>query len=214
MADYKYDPLFNNFTVYEAAETPKVEVNLPLMDKSEDISNWATGLTERGTPVVKSNIPTMTDNNTQMQEITTPETEYSANSGMTGDKKKAYEFFINKGLKPHQAAGIVGNLIHESGLKTSIKGDGGKAFGIAQWHPDRQKGLEALAKSLGTSKTDLNTQLEYVWQELNSTEKKALNALLNSKSVEQATSNFCQYYERPGVLALESRIKHAKSTLS
>jgi len=53
--------------------------------------------------------------------------------------------------------------MHESGLKTSIKGDGGKAFGIAQWHPDRQKGLEALAKSLGTSKTDLNTQLEYVW---------------------------------------------------
>jgi len=31
--------------------------------------------------------------------------------------------------------------MQESNLNTSIKGDGGKSFGIAQWNGDRRKGL-------------------------------------------------------------------------
>lgn len=212
MPDYRYDPLQNNFVTYEAVETPKVEIDMPLMDKPLDISDWSIGVSQTGTPIAQRNLPTATDNNTQMVQPSVDVT-YESNPGVTGSKKQAYEFFIGKGLNPHQAAGIVGNLMQESGLKTSIKGDGGKAFGIAQWHPDRQKGLEALAKSLGTSKSDFNTQLEYVWQELNTTEKRALDKLMQAKTVEQATSAFCQHYERPGRAVLESRIKHAKSLL-
>lgn len=215
MSEYKYDPLQNSFTIYKAAEAPtKVEIDFPLMDKPLTLDGF-TGVSESGTPVATRNIPQMINDNTEMQEITyTTEDSSTPNPGMTGDKKKAYEFFIGKGLKPHQAAGIVGNLIQESNLKTSIRGDGGKALGIAQWHPDRQKGLESLAKRLGTNKFDINTQLEYVWEELNTTEKRALDKLLQSKNVDQATSIFCQYYERAGKPMLESRIKHAKSLLS
>src|SRR5688572_7351571 len=32
---------------------------------------------------------------------------------------EAMQFFIGKGYSPHQAAGIVGNLMHESGLNTA-----------------------------------------------------------------------------------------------
>ena len=212
MADLRYDFLDDNFTRFTNVETPKVELNLPLSDKPIDISDWAQGISSSGTPIVKPNSSKLVINNTEEQELNNY--SYTPSKNMKGDKKKAYEFFISKGLQPHHAAGIVGNLMHESGLNTTIKGDGGKAFGLAQWHPDRQKGLETLAKSLGTDKSDFNTQLEYVWQELNTTEKKALDALLNSKSTEQATSIFCQYYERPGKPQLQKRINYAKSLLS
>lgn len=148
------------------------------------------------------------------------------NNSIKGDKKYVFDFFYNKLLELNknkensnqlsqiQAAGMVGNLIHESGLQTGIKGDGGKALGLAQWHPDRQKGLKALADSRGVDITDLDTQLEYIWQELNSTEKKALNSVLNSKTVEQATTAFMRDYERPGAPHLNSRINYAKSFFS
>lgn len=148
------------------------------------------------------------------------------NNSIKGDKKYVFDFFYNKLLELNknkensdqlsqiQAAGMVGNLIHESGLQTGIKGDGGKALGLAQWHPNRQKGLKALADSRGVDITDLDTQLEYIWQELNSTEKKALNSVLNSKTVEQATTAFMRDYERPGAPHLNSRINYAKSFFS
>ena len=58
--------------------------------------------------------------------------------GMTGSAKEAVDFFRSKGWSPEQAAGIVGNLQTESGLKTNALGDNNQAYGIAQWHPDRQ----------------------------------------------------------------------------
>jgi len=68
----------------------------------------------------------------------TPETDINSETStkkvkhdLNGNKKKAMEFFQSKGLTNYQAAGIVGNLIQESNLNTTIKGDGGKAFGIA-----------------------------------------------------------------------------------
>ncbi|SPB14882.1 phage tail protein [Caballeronia novacaledonica] len=37
-----------------------------------------------------------------------------------------------------QAAGLAANLNIESGLRPDITGDNGAAYGIGQWHPDRQ----------------------------------------------------------------------------
>lgn len=164
-------------------------------------------------------------------EIITNNKNFSNN--ITGDKKYVFDFFYNKfynhnkqrlgdkessELAKIQSAGTVGNLIQESGLKTGIKGDGGKALGLAQWHPDRQKGLKALADSRGVDITDLDTQLEYVWQELNTTEKKALDSLSNVRSISEATTNFMKNFERPNsdpkINKLSQRIKHAESFLS
>lgn len=231
----QYDDFVNNFTTYENVEAPRVTMKMPLMDDPLEL-DWAEGLVQNKKgeeiPIVKSNIGSFNINNNPesdykgiLYEPTEPnysqeaktqnntQKSYQTNSNLTGKKKRAMEFFMSKGLTNYQAAGIVGNLMHESGLNTSIKGDSGKALGLAQWHPDRQKGLKALAKSRGTTIDDFDTQLEYIWQELNSTEKKALNALLNSKTVEQATDAFV-LFERPGNVQLNSRRKHAKSCLS
>ena len=139
---------------------------------------------------------------------------YTAKQDLQGAKKKAMEFFQSKGLSAHQAAGIVGNLIIESSLNTTIKGDGGKALGIAQWHPDRQEGLKNLAKRRGTEISDLNTQLEYVWEELNTGYKNALSKILNSKNVKEATTAFMTHYEKPGIPHFEKRLKEAENLLS
>ena len=51
------------------------------------------------------------------------------------------------GLKPHAIAGILANLEHENGFRTTLNnGDGGQASGIAQWHPDRFARVIRVAK--------------------------------------------------------------------
>lgn len=215
----KYDPIENAFTTYESVETPKpsLELKLPLYNESFDLSDWADEINEKGEIKVKNNLYRMIDDSQEtqrIQEFNPVIPTYQLSKNLTGDKKKAVEFFVNKGLSTYAAAGIVGNLMVESGLKTNIKGDNGLAFGIAQWHPDRQKGLQSLAKSKGTNITDFNTQLEYIWQELNDPYySKALNGLLSAKNVKEATIAFMKHYEKPGKPNLENRIKEAKLSL-
>lgn len=228
MADLQYNFLGDTFTTYQNVDEPTVPtLKTPLYEIE---TPWADSFITKddGTqiPLAKSNMPRMIVNNNPEYKNNNPEyknnqgnsqSQSSINTKIGGDKKQqALNFFINKGLSNHVAAGIVGNLIQESGLKTNIKGDGGKAFGIAQWHPDRQKGLKALADSRGTKIDDFETQLEYVWQELNTTEKGTLSRLLNSRNVDEATTIFMRHFERPNekYANLTGRIKYANSLLS
>lgn len=67
----QYNFLDNSFTTYEDVGTPeeKVQIDMPLMDKPFDISNWASGITSNGTIVVKDNTSKfrMINNNNQEQ---------------------------------------------------------------------------------------------------------------------------------------------------
>ena len=222
-----YNPVVDSFITFEAVETPRVEINLPLLDNSLDISDWSSRVTENGTPIVQNNLRNpMTNNNpitnnpessSKQENVSTPATiQPEANQNVKGDKKKAMNFFLAKGLQPHIAAGIVGNLIHESGLNTSAKGDKGSALGLAQWRLDRRTGLENFAKSRGKNVSDFETQLEWVWQELNSGYKNTLDKLNQSSNVGQATKIFMDNYERPNVkyANFSSRLKHAESLLN
>ena len=108
----------------------------------------------------------------------TPERQDDGGPGVgeTGSSNEAMDFFQKRGWTKEQAAGIVGNLQAESGadLKTNAVGDGGKAYGIAQWHPDRQAMFEKLyGKPIRQS--TFKEQLEFVDWELNNTEKAAGN---------------------------------------
>lgn len=119
------------------------------------------------------------------------------NKSKTG--KYIVDFFINKGLTKEQASGIAGNLYHESGFKTSVEGDkhlSTPSVGIAQWREGRLKGLKDFASSINKNYSDLDTQLEYIWKELNTTEFEAMKHLKNSKSVKEAAENFAHKYER------------------
>ena len=119
-------------------------------------------------------------------------------------------FFMNKGLTKNQAKGIYGNIMQESGGKHNIVSrDGHNSYGLAQWTGTRKA---RLFSKYGTNPT-VNQQLEYLWDELNSTEKNALNALRNTTTVADATKVFMQKFERPANWAanFKNRLKHANS---
>jgi len=88
-----------------------------------------------------------------------------------------YNYFINKGLGPDQAAGIAANAQAESSFSTTASGDGGSAIGIFQWEGSRRTALESFARRRGTSETDLQTQLDYAWHELNTNYSGVLHAI-------------------------------------
>src|SRR5581483_5886204 len=80
--------------------------------------------------------------------------------------KTAFDFFTGRGYTKEQAAGIVGNLVHESGLDPNAIGDRGTSIGLAQFHNERADALKAFAASKGKSPNDFQTQLEFIDQEL------------------------------------------------
>lgn len=115
----------------------------------------------------------------------------------------AFNYFVSQGLSPVQAAGIVGNLQGESGrgLNTSTINpgdgrDGTDSIGIAQWNSSRAQALKDYAASKGVPHTDLNTQLEFLHQELKGPEKAAYDKLLAAQTPEEATRAMLSF-ERP-----------------
>lgn len=130
------------------------------------------------------------------------------NRSETGRPEEAQAFFESKGWTQAQAAGIVGNLVVESGLRTDAIGDGGRAYGIAQWHPDRQARFkEVYGKDIRNS--NFQEQLEFVNWELNNSEKSAGDRLRNASDAGTAASIVDQYYERSAGIHREQRVANA-----
>ena len=122
--------------------------------------------------------------------------------GETGDREKqAMQFYIGKGYTPHQAAGIVGNLIQESNLNTGALNpgdgaDGSNSVGIGQWNGPRAQALHAFAQQNGADPSDFNTQLAFVEHELNGSEKGVGERLRAAQNPIEAAAAFVGY-ERP-----------------
>ena len=138
----------------------------------------------------------------------------SKGAGSSESAGKAMEFFQKKGWSKEQAAGLVGNLQMESGkgLSTKAVGDGGKAYGIAQWHPDRQqKFAEVMGKDIRSS--TLEEQLEFVNWELHNTEKKAGDALRGTTNAKDAAVAVDKKYERSAGYHLGNRVNNAAALL-
>lgn len=122
-------------------------------------------------------------------------------AGQTGDMRaksdQAMKYFTSQGWSREQAAGIVGNLQKESGFDPNVKGDGGKAHGIAQWHPDRQANFKAkFGKDI--NKSSYAEQLAFVQHELTrGSEQGAGQRLKNARTAAQAGAVVSEFYERP-----------------
>lgn len=132
--------------------------------------------------------------------------------GSADPQMQAVQSFMQWGLTQNQATGLVANLMGESGLNPGAVGDGGKAFGIAQWHPDRQAEFEAKFGHSIKSST-FGEQLEFVKLELMDKEGKALQALRKANTVSEAVAAGLEY-ERPNpanrATDFEKRMNFAK----
>ncbi|WP_235906302.1 phage tail tip lysozyme [Porcincola intestinalis] len=71
-------------------------------------------------------------------------------------------------------------------------------YGIAQWtSPNRKAGLYDLAQSKGVSIGDLDTQLEYLIRELNTSYKPVYSVLISTNSVQTASDAVLTHFEQP-----------------
>jgi hypothetical protein len=117
--------------------------------------------------------------------------------------RSAFDFFVGQGLSPVQAAGIVGNLQGESGQGLNPNAvnpgdgrDGSDSIGIGQWNGTRAQALKDYAATKGVPWNDLNTQLEFLHQELKGPESAAYGRLQAAQTPEEAGQAMLAY-ERP-----------------
>lgn len=134
-----------------------------------------------------------------------PQERYEASQPVNvGEKSKAaFGFFQGRNWTPAQAAGIVGNLIHESrGLDTSANNprdgrDGSDSIGLAQWNSTRAAALKAFAAQNKADWRDFNIQLAFVQHELETSESKAAQRLREAKTPREAAAAFAEHFLRP-----------------
>ena len=128
-------------------------------------------------------------------------------------EEQIFNFFVNlKEYTPAQIAGIVGNLYAESGfaedvITTERRGDGGKAHGIAQWHPDRWNPFLNWCEANNYNPYTVNAQMRWVAIELDGSESSAKARLLKTTTPEHAAIEIMRKYERPQVFSEPSEFR-------
>ncbi len=142
----------------------------------------------------------------------------TASTMATGSSTAAqiWNFFKSKGFSDNIVAGIMGNLKLESGLNPNAINKSSGATGIAQWLGGRKSALSSYAGSMGTSMYDLNTQLNFLWKELNSTEKRTMSYLSANQnaSAAQVAAMFDKLFERSEGTHIPQRQAYANQFLS
>lgn len=121
--------------------------------------------------------------------------------GNKGSAKLMMKILMEKGWSKAQAAGLAANVAAESGFKIDALGDNGKAYGIAQWHPDRQLNFKRVfGKDIHGSRFE--EQVEFLDWELNNTDygnganKKAGDILRTINDPVKAAAIVEQKFER------------------
>lgn len=105
----------------------------------------------------------------------------------------AKQYFEQRGFSPVQVSAIIGALLQESRLNPNIKNNIG-AYGIAQWLGDRRKNLLAKPNS-----SNLRTQLDYIIEEFNSTERISGSRLKKATTLEEAIAAMAGYERYGGI---------------
>jgi hypothetical protein len=137
--------------------------------------------------------------------------------------EKAYNFFVTKGLKNFQSAGIIGNLMQESGVNPKSNQSGGPGRGIAQWSEggrwEQLKKFVSNPDNFDDGKTreaeSLEGQLAFLWHEMEKVApwNETLPAIKGTQTVEQATEVFENKFEKAGIPNMPNRIKYARQVL-
>lgn len=116
----------------------------------------------------------------------------------TGERSKYIQKkLISMGFTASAAAGVVGNLVQESGLRTDAIGDNGTSGGLAQWHNERLDALKRFAAARGKDWTDLDTQIEFLAEEMRTSYADTYAKMQNAELPEIAGQIMTDEYEIP-----------------
>ncbi len=129
----------------------------------------------------------------------------SADAAQSGDATAtAYSFLKEKGFDDREASAIIGNLKQESQLNPKALNESSGAYGIAQWLGARKERLLENAFYSGDSvddvKAELGVQLDYLWAELQGSERASYNALKSAETTDvgRLAIIFGEAFERYG----------------
>jgi uncharacterized protein YukE len=158
------------------------------------ISHWWDNLWGK-----MSDAPKQVGNNGDISKLMGKMSDAPKQVGNNGDISK----LMGMGWTKEQATGIVANFVQESGGNPNAVGDSGSAYGLGQWHSDRQANFAKFAgHSIQTSTRD--EQLAFANYELRyGTEQNAGRRLMQTATSEGAASVVSQYYERPAAKIVE-----------
>lgn len=124
------------------------------------------------------------------------------------------------GASAYVIAALAGNAWRESHINPTLSQIGGGAFGLFQWDGGRKTTLLNWLSDNGYEDTSPEGQMQYLIVEGDWIGSfggiSSLEEFLTSTStdVDKLTKAFCTCWERPGVPALEERIKFAHKALS
>ena len=118
-------------------------------------------------------------------------------AGGAKEEQAAMAYFQAQGWSREQAAGLAANIKRESAFRADAVGDNGKAYGIGQWHPDRQAVFQKVfGKPIQGS--SLEEQMAFMHYELTQgNERKAGNLLKGAVGADDAAAIVSKHYERP-----------------
>jgi hypothetical protein len=199
-----------------AAQLPFVTHVIPKMEYSSPIQNSTNADPRLSRAINAPNTGPGTGGTGNRNKIE-PQSDAALGALGSTNAETAYNFFIANKFTPNQSAGIVGNLMQESGpgLSTTIKSAGTEqSFGIAQWNSAAAAGnrlglLKEFASDLGREWTELEVQLRFIIHELTNYRYLGLGELLAAETIEEATEAFMLKYERPSDAQLQRRINFA-----
>ena len=159
--------------------------------KSEKTGDWGTGFYKTTSGWLDSGIKAFKDAWGEDPVV----------GGVPGNNGKnkasqAIDFFVSKGYSADEAKAITANLQGESSFDEKAVGDGGKAYGLAQWHPDRQAQFRKLFNKDIRAAT-FQEQLEFVDWELRNTHQKALREMRKARTLSDKTGAITRHYEIP-----------------
>jgi len=155
----------------------------------------------------------------------------------TTNEEKTWNYLISKGLSKAGAAGLMGNLYAESGLRpnnlqNTYEGKLGYSdaeytelvdkgvytnfvkdcagYGLAQWtYWSRKQSLLAFAQAAGKSIGDLEMQLDFLYKELSESYKAVLSTLKTAADVKTASDSVLVNFERPADQSDAAKAKRA-----
>lgn len=122
----------------------------------------------------------------------------AADENATGERSKyIQQKLMSMGFTASAAAGVVGNLVQESGLRTDAIGDNGTSGGLAQWHNERWEALKRFAAARGKDWTDLDTQIEFLAEEMRTSYADTYAKMQSAELPEIAGQIMTDEYEKP-----------------
>lgn len=150
-----------------------------------------------------------------------PNTTGISPMAIAANEKTAFDYFVGKGLTKRQSAGIVGNLIVESGVDPTIKqSGGGPGRGIAQWgvggrwDHDSKNNMVWYAAQHGVSQWSLGGQLGFTWYELTNFSSYGYADLKKATTISAATVAFERKFEGCGSCNESRRVSAATSVFN